>query len=172
MSAARSAKASVLRTWGIRIGIALALGLAIGAGVGVFTVNKLEPARPGAVDSLQVMLDSIASAPAAPAPAAAPLVVDGATPPPPVSHMVPQIVDLDEGSARAALVAAGLQVGEVRFAASAKAAGTVLATDPSAGTLVNANTPVVLILSDGRAPADTGAQFARSSSASRRLSQP
>lgn len=170
MNAAR-AKSTVLRTWLVRLSVALVLGLAIGAGAGVFTVNKLEPARPGAVDSLQTMLDSIASAPAAPAPAAAPA-TDSAAAPPVVSHMVPQIIDLDEGSARAAIVAAGLQVGEVRFSASIKAAGTVLATDPAVGTLVNTGTPVVLILSDGRAPADTGALTHLSLSVSRRLPLP
>lgn len=170
MSAARSAKGSVLRTWSIRLGIALALGLAIGAGAGVFTVNKLEPARPGAVDSLQLMLDSIAAAPAAPVPTATP-VADSA-PPTPAGVTVPTVVDLDEGAARNAIVTAGLQVGEVRFAASTKAAGTVLATEPAAGTVVNAGTPVVLILSDGRAPTDTGTFVSRSHSDPRRLPLP
>ncbi|MCA0375059.1 MAG: PASTA domain-containing protein [Gemmatimonadetes bacterium] len=144
------------RTWLIRIGLALVLGLAVGAGAGVFAVNTLEPGRAGVADSLQLMLDSIAKAPAAPPPEATPS-IDSAPAAPPAAVAVPSVIDLDEGAARDALVAAGLQVGEVRFAASAKAAGTVLATEPAAGTTLATGTPVVLILSDGRPPADTGA---------------
>jgi serine/threonine-protein kinase len=117
------------------------------------------------------MLDSIAAAPGA-APPSAPA-DSAASTKTAAAATVPTMVDLDEGAARAAIVAAGLQVGEVRFAASTKTAGTVLATDPGAGTVVNAGTSVVLILSDGRAPVDTGnAAPASPSSAPRRLSQP
>jgi hypothetical protein len=148
-----------LKTWGKRALIALVAGVSIGAGAGVMTVNKLEPGRGTGVDSLAVMLDSIARGrvPAArgaeegeaqseekrPAPA------DSATAPTADLIAVPALTDMEEGAARNALLDAGLQVGEVQFQASPKAAGTVLSTIPVAGSNVAPNTPVTLVLSDG-----------------------
>jgi len=56
----RGGGTAALKTWGRRALIALVAGASIGAGAGVFTVNKLEPGRGTGVDSLAVMLDSIA----------------------------------------------------------------------------------------------------------------
>lgn len=160
MSAARKSGASPARTWLVRGVVALLIGGALGAGAGVFTVNKLEPGRGNGVDSLQVMLDSIAKGrlaadsgvptPAAPAssqPDTQAAAVD--------SVPVPAVVDLEEGAARNAIRDAGLLVGDVSFQASTKPAGTVLASTPAAGTFVARGTPVVLTLSDGRPPTDT-----------------
>ena len=152
----------VWRRWGTRALIALVLGASLGAGAGVYTVNKLEPGRGTGVDSLAVMLDSIARGrvpadstngaaatgdteePAAEAPEAAVLVA------------VPALADLvvarigEEGAARNALVDAGLSVGEIQFQSSSKPAGTVLSSLPVAGSQVKPETPVALVLSDGR----------------------
>lgn len=148
---------ATLKRWGTRALMALVIGGSLGVGAGVFTVNKLEPGRGTGVDSLAVMLDSIAKG-AVPAgdtektearsddaasagnaaPSAAALVA------------VPSLVDLEEGAARNALLDAGLQVGEIQFQSSPKPAGTVLASIPIAGANVVPNTAVTLVLSDGR----------------------
>lgn len=151
---------SPARTWLVRGIIALVLGAALGAGTGVFAVNKLEPGRGNGVDSLQVMLDSIAkgriaadsgvktpAAPAASQPDSEALVAD--------SVPVPSVADLEEGAARNAIRDAGLQVGEVIFQANPKPAGTVLASTPAAGSFVALGSAVSLTLSDGRPPSDT-----------------
>jgi beta-lactam-binding protein with PASTA domain len=46
-------------------------------------------------------------------------------------------------------------VGEVRFEASTKPAGTVLGSVPAGGTRVTRTSAVSLVLSDGRPPTDT-----------------
>lgn len=155
---------TALATWSTRALIALVLGASIGAGAGVVTVNRLEPGRGTGVDSLAVMLDSIArgkvptagadTAEAESKTSAAP--VDSAAAPATELIAVPALADLEEGAARNALLDAGLQVGEVQFQASPKPAGTVLSTMPVAGSNVAPGTPVTLVLSDGRtAPPDT-----------------
>lgn len=146
-----------LRLWGVRLLVALLFGGAIGAGAGVFTVNKLEPGRGTGVDSLAVMLDSIAKGavptdetgpgPAQPGRAAADTTVSAA----PALVAVPALVGLEEGAARNALLDAGLDVGEIQFQSSPQPAGTVLACLPVAGAMVPPDTPVTLVLSDGRA---------------------
>ncbi|WP_306520783.1 PASTA domain-containing protein [Gemmatimonas sp.] len=154
---------AALKTWGARALIALVAGASIGAGAGVFTVHKLEPGRGTGVDSLAVMLDSIArgKVPAATGGAkkGAAQRNDSATPTdsaataPAELIAVPVLTDLEEGAARNALLDAGLQVGEVQFQASPKPAGTVLSSIPLAGSNVAPNTPVTLVLSDGRTSA-------------------
>ena len=158
MAQTRRRSTTTLKTWSIRALLALVAGASIGAGAGVMTVNKLEPGRGTGVDSLAVMLDSIARGkvptggeeeteapreqPAAPADSAAAPAVELVA--------VPALTDMEEGPARTALLDAGLQVGEVQFQASPKPAGTVLSTIPIAGSNVSPNTPVTLVLSDGR----------------------
>ncbi|MCE2899626.1 MAG: PASTA domain-containing protein [Gemmatimonas sp.] len=168
MTAAKARKAATPgRRWLGRALVAVVLGLAIGGAGGVFSVQKLEPGPGTGVDSLQVMLDSIATGriaktaaapPASPEPVAteAPRVAadSAATPAEPTLVLVPAVVDLEEGTARTAILDAGLQVGEVQFQASAKPAGTVLATSPVSGARVPTLTAVSLVLSDGRPPAD------------------
>jgi hypothetical protein len=163
-SAPRKAKSpkTAARRWLTRFSIALLIGLSLGGGAGVFTVNRLEPGRANSVDSLQVMLDSIARGRIAPARApetAAPSEAPVAAPEPDADSTydttVPTLVDLEEGDARTAILNAGLEVGEVRFQASTKPAGTVLGSAPAGGTRVTRTSAVSLVLSDGRPPTDT-----------------
>lgn len=149
--------ATPLTRWGVRALVALVLGASLGAGAGVFTVNKLEPGQGTGVDSLAVMLDSIAKG-AVPAEDTGKSKTSGgsaaasenATSPAAERVPVPSLVNLEEGAARNALLDAGLQVGEIQFQRSPKPAGTVLASRPQAGTAVSPDTPVSLLLSDGR----------------------
>jgi len=157
----RRGSTTTIKTWATRALLALVAGASIGAGAGVMTVNKLEPGRGTGVDSLAVMLDSIArgkvptgsaeegeaqnAKPGAPADSAAAPAVE--------LIAVPALTDFEEGAARTALLDAGLQVGEVQFQASPKPAGTVLSSIPIAGSNVAPNTPVTLVLSDGRTSA-------------------
>lgn len=155
---------AALSTWGTRALIALVIGSSLGAGAGVLTVNRLEPGRGTGVDSLAAMLDSISRrGPAARGTENAATPSAGAEAPaaPAASEpaeliAVPALTDMEEGAARNALLDAGLQVGEIQFQDSPKPAGTVLSTIPVAGSNVAPNTPVTLVLSDGRtAPPDT-----------------
>lgn len=165
-TATKKSASSPARRWIGRTVVAVVLGLAIGGGGGAFAVQKLEPGPGTGVDSLEVMLDSIATGriakPVAAAPAAPPMPDSQATAAAPDSVvtpagetvLVPSVIDLEEGTARNAILDAGLQVGEVQFQASAKPAGTVLATSPVSGTRVPTLTAVSLVLSDGRPPTD------------------
>jgi hypothetical protein len=162
--AGRSSGSAAFKLWGIRALIAIVAGVSIGAGAGVMTVSKLEPGRGTGVDSLAVMLDSIAKG-RIPEPTAqersseakrkADSVSSEAEAPPVELIAVPQVTDMEEGAARNALLDAGLQVGEVQFQASSKPAGTVLSSMPLAGAQVAPQTPVTLVLSDGRTGTDT-----------------
>ncbi|MBL0937455.1 MAG: PASTA domain-containing protein [Gemmatimonadaceae bacterium] len=154
---------TVARTWLIRLGIALGVGLLVGASAGVVTVNSLEPGRPNSVDSLQVMLDSIAGGRLPKQANADP--IDSAIAAAEADAQreandttlitVPSLLDLEEGDARNTIFDAGLQVGEVQFQSSPKPAGIVLATFPVSGARVVARTAITLVLSDGRPPVDT-----------------
>lgn len=151
---------ATLKLWGKRALIALVAGASLGAGAGVLTVNRLEPGRGTGVDSLAVMLDSIARGrvPAggtegAEARSAADSAASAAPAAPAELVAVPTLEGLEEGAARNALLDAGLSVGEIEFQASPKPAGTVLASVPIAGAKLAPETPVTLVLSDGR-PAD------------------
>jgi hypothetical protein len=154
-----------LRTWGIRAGAAIATGLLIGVAGGIFTVNTLEPGRGNGVDSLQVMLDSIARG-TLPETSAKPREVEsrgGAdnadvltrTSPANGRIPVPDVVGLEEGDARNAILDAGFQVGDIQFRASAQPPGVVLSTIPARGTPLPSGGLVALVLSDGRAGADS-----------------
>jgi len=160
------------RTWLIRMGVAVLAGLAIGGAGGVVTVNTLEPGRAGSVDSLQLMLDSLASGKQAKAGAdpidsaiaaaeaqqaeQARLQAEANAQADAVGLLtVPSLLDLEEGEARNTIVDAGLQVGEVQFQSSPKPAGTVLGTFPVSGARVNRGSSVTLVLSDGRPAVDT-----------------
>lgn len=144
--------------------VAIAAGLVIGAAGGVAGVNILEPGRPGQRDSLQLMLDSLQrakdkespmsrrrAADSADAARRAQRVADSiALANDPNAPVVPEVVGLDEGAARTAIEDAGLNVGSVIFRADSAAAGTVLASTPSAGRKVRPGTAVDIVLSDGR----------------------
>jgi hypothetical protein len=158
----RTGRSTSLSAWGTRVLIALIAGASIGAGAGVATVYRLEPGRGTGVDSLAVLLDSIArgKVPAARGtenpetpPDASGTLADSAAAEPADLVAVPDLTDLEEGAARLALLDAGLQAGEIQFQASPKPAGTVLSSFPVAGALVPPTTAVTLVLSDGRSPA-------------------
>ena len=176
----RSKRSSLTRLWSIRLAVAVAAGLLFGAAGGVVGVNTLEPGRPAQPDSLQLMLDSIASGvPAArpatsvaPAVPAAPAALDSvsspvvtpARPAIPAADAassassditVPNLAGVEEGAARVALTGAGFVIGSTEFRASRSPTGTVLTTLPTAGAFVKRGTPISLVLSDGRAPVDS-----------------
>lgn len=170
-SVRRNPRASLTRVWLIRLGVALGAGLLAGATIGVVGVNTLEPGRPQQADSLQIMLDSIAkgqtpaaardsggdagaSAAAGDAAATTPQ-ADTTKPASDSTATVPDVVGVEEGAARTALLAAGLTIGGTEFRASTSPAGTVLSTLPVFGASVRRGTSIALVLSDGRAPADT-----------------
>jgi len=149
--------------WLIRLGAALGAGLAIGAAIGVVGVNTIEPGRPQQADSLQIMLDSIARG-QTPATARDTADADDAAddaaantkaPSADSTIVVPDLVGVEEGAARTALADAGFMVGGTEFRSSRSPTGTVLATQPVSGAAVARGTTVSLILSDGRAPADS-----------------
>ena len=165
----RGPNAKATRTWLIRGTIAAVAGLLLGGAGGVATVRTLEPGRANAVDSVQAVLDSIARG-TIPEPTAAQRdqaskrQADSASLVTPAADSaasedtllpVPDVVGLEEGPARDKLLTAGLLVGEVQFRASSSPAGIVLATTPSAGSLLAASGTVALVISDGRSPADT-----------------
>lgn len=161
------------RRWLGRLTIAAVIGASIGAGGGIMTVRKLEPGRPNGVDSLQVMLDSLARGRIAPkvvdVPATAPAAAESALVTDSTAGdstaidstadlagiRIPAVVGLDEGRARAALLEVGLAVGGVQFQPSTQPAGTVLGTIPAVGVPVAPGLAITLMLSDGRPPVDT-----------------
>ena len=183
MRSTRSKRSSLTRLWSIRLAVAVAAGLLFGAAGGVVGVNTLEPGRPAQPDSLQLMLDSIASgvpaartatpgAPAVPAAQTVPAALDSVSSPlvtpvgpanPPSDAAssassditVPNLAGVEEGAARVALTGAGFVIGSTEFRASRSPTGTVLTTLPTAGAFVKRGTPISLVLSDGRAPVDS-----------------
>ncbi len=168
MSAAKKRGATTTRTWLLRGVVAALAGLIIGGAGGVVTVRTLEPGRANAVDSVQAVLDSIArGAIAEPTAvdgaqvskreaesAAQTSVLDSTTAPDDVRLPVPDVVGLEEGTARDKLLASGLLVGDVQFRASTSPAGTVLAVTPPAGSLLAKSATVSLVISDGRSPVE------------------
>ena len=165
----RTPMSRTTRTWLIRGTVAAVTGVMIGGAGGVVTVRTLEPGRANAVDSVQAVLDSIARG-TIPEPTAADRdqevqrQADSASQAKQSADSaanadvllpVPDVVGLEEGPARDKLLEAGLLVGDVQFRASSSPAGTVLAATPPAGSLLAASGTVSLVISDGRAPADT-----------------
>lgn len=154
---------SVLK-WSIRALVVIIVGGALGVGAGVLAVNRLEPGRPNSVDSLAVMLDSLSSGRIQGTSSGrtdSSTAGDGShdasqsAAPDTARATVPSVVGFEEGDARNAILAAGLQVGEVTFSLSGKPAGTVLSTSPNGGTPVAPGFAVSLVLSDGRGTVDT-----------------
>lgn len=159
--------------WFGRAAIAVVLGLAIGAGGGVFGVNTLEPGRPEQPDSLQLSLDS-ATASMLPnvkdpltarreldsvAQAEADAVqrmADSMTREQTVGGVpVPELVGMDEGSARAVIASVGFSMGSVETRPSRLSAGTVIASSPAGHALAAPGTPISLTVSNGRTPPDS-----------------
>ncbi len=162
----------VLKKWLVRGAIAATAGLIIGGAGGVVTVRTLEPGRANAIDSVQAVLDSIARG-TIPEPtaqerdqetkrqsdsvAATQAAQDRADAAQQADLLipVPDLVGMQEGPAREKLLEAGLLAGDVEFQASSSPAGTVLGTNPPSRAMLATGTPVSLVISDGRNPADT-----------------
>lgn len=144
------------RRWALRFGMAAMLGVLCGAGGAVIAVVRLDPVRVTRAEKTRSKtVGTPASKPAAvwpdpdSAPANLPAEERAFGEEPLTTVAVPALIDLEEGEARAAIVDMGLQVGKVEFRSSTRPAGIVLATIPTAGTLVAVQTAVTLILSDG-----------------------
>lgn len=76
---------------------------------------------------------------------------------PPASIQVPQLVGLDEESAKATIAASGLSVGEIKAQPTSTApAGTVLAQNPPAGTQVEPGTAVDLLVAASASSPEMG----------------
>ncbi len=165
-----------LSTWFVRALIAVVAGLAIGAGSGVFAVNTLEPGRPEQSDSLQLALDSVTASnlPNAKDPLmvrreldsaaqteAERLIADSVANARAANEStangvpVPELVGMDEGSARAVIASVGFSIGAVETRPSRLPAGTVLSTLPAGHQLAAPGTPIALVLSNGRTPPDS-----------------
>jgi serine/threonine-protein kinase len=68
---------------------------------------------------------------------------------------VPNLIGQTRGEASSTLNAAGLQLGSVSEEPAAQAAGTVIRSDPGAGTEVERDSQVNLVLSTGPTPSPT-----------------
>ena len=68
---------------------------------------------------------------------------------------MPNLIGQTRNEATATLNAAGLQLGQVDNEPSAQEAGTVIRSDPGAGTDVERNSQVNLVLSTGPTPSPT-----------------
>lgn len=160
-----------LRTWLVRAAVIGVLGLAAGGASGVIAVKILEPGHPEQSDAVQVAFDSTAKG-------ADPIAKDKlslrrdldsveaaqreqriadslAIMPPTGELTVPNVVGIEEGSARAVIAAAGFTVGTVQFRPSRAAAGTVLGTVPVNGAYAPRGAAIAMVLSDGHAPPDS-----------------
>ena len=167
MAATNSRRRAVTgRTW-IRRGIvAVVVGASLGAGVGVAGVMRFEPGRSGQSDSLTLMLDSVRDqraiddaniqrreAERAASAAREQQVNDSiALANDPNAPVVPDVVLMEEGVARAAIESAGLTIGAIIFRGDSAPMGTVIGTTPTVGTKVRVGTAIELLLSDGRPP--------------------
>lgn len=164
-------KPASVRTWLIRAAIVSVVGLAAGGTSGVIAVRTLEPGHPERPDSQQVALDSMAKGTvptakdklsirrdldSAEAAQREQRIADSlAIMPPTGEATVPNVVGIDEGSARAVIAAAGFTVGTVQFRPSRAAAGTVLGTVPVNGAYAPRGAAIAMVLSDGHAPPDS-----------------
>lgn len=150
MAQRRKTSKTTPRTWFIRAGIAIGVGLLVGFGTGAAGVHFLQP--PGVVtadvDSTSGTRKPRGSDAAEEAPAAEPeKPKDGV--------VVPELVGLEEGDARAAIVHAGFTVGSVTFKAGSQRMGTVVECFPVAGEAVPLPATINLILSDGKVRPDS-----------------
>ena len=153
MMARRRATRTTLRTWLIRGAIGIAGGIVVGFGLGALGVRMLQPvgavAAEPAVDSTRKPRGpSVTSEEPAP-------VVQAEQPRDGI--VVPQLIGLEEGDARQAILRAGFSVGSVTFKAGVEPLGTVVASFPVPGEAVVLPAMVNLILSDGKRKPDSTA---------------
>lgn len=163
---ARRRMSSTARTWAIRAAIGLGSGLVLGFVIGAITVRVMQPAvviapdggRPTstrrtpvareAEDNGQDGQNTSSSENEMP--------VNGA----PVNGIrVPQLVGMEEGDARKAILRSGFAVGSVTFKASSEPLGRVVESIPVPGEAVVLPAMVSLILSDGKGRPDSLSNF-------------
>lgn len=151
MARRKSTGTTTGRTWLIRAGIAIAAGIVVGFATGAAAVRYLQP--PGVIPTDSGAADSTRK------PKSAATATDEAVEPetakPKNGVVVPELVGMEEGDARAAIVNAGFTVGSVTFKADAKRMGTVVASFPIPGEAVPLPASINLILSDGKARPDS-----------------
>ena len=164
-------KPASLRTWLVRAAIIGVIGLAAGGASGVIAVKLLEPGHPASSDAQQVAVDSTTTGTApiekdklsvrrdldsVEAAQREQRIADSLAIMPPTGELtVPNVVGIEEGSARAVIAAAGFSVGTVQFRQSRAAAGTVLGTVPVNGAYAPRGAAIAMVLSDGHAPPDS-----------------
>lgn len=150
MARRRSRSKTTPRTWFIRAGIAIAVGIPVGFGTGAAAVRFLQP--PGVVTADNDSSET----------ARKPRGGDAAEEAPPAEAekpkegiVVPELVGMEEGDARAAIVHAGFTVGSVTFKAGSQRMGTVVESFPVPGESVPLPATINLILSDGKVRPDS-----------------
>ncbi|MEP6836298.1 MAG: PASTA domain-containing protein [Gemmatimonas sp.] len=142
---------TTLRTWLIRAAISIAIGIVAGFGLGAVAVRVLQPpvtvsVDPGADSTRKPRGPVVANE----EPAAEPEK-------PKNGIVVPQLIGMEEGDARQAIVHAGFTIGSVTFKAGPPPMGNVVASFPVPGEAVVLPAMVNLILSDGKGRADSAA---------------
>jgi len=151
MARRRMGKASG-KTWAIRASIGMGAGLLLGFLVGAVTVRLVQPPDVVASDRADHATvrkpQSIADAPSEELP---PQDVT----PPTTGVLVPQLIGLEEGDARTAILRAGFAVGSVTFKSSPQPLGIVVESIPVPGEAVVLPATVSLILSDGKGRPDS-----------------
>lgn len=131
--------------------IGLAAGVLVAAVVaGILAVTVLSappPSRAGA----DTVVSEASPSPSATVSVPAPVVPETGPSPSPTADdvVVPPVEGVDAATAIAALRAAGLESGEVVARSSARAGGTVLSSEPDAGTTVARGSIVVLVVASG-----------------------
>ena len=151
MARRRSTSQTEPRVWFIRAGVGVAAGILVGFGTGAAAVHYLQP--PGAAIADGVATDSTRK----------PRNVSDAVEEAPVAEaekpkdgvVVPSLVGMEEGYARAAITHAGFSIGSVTFRGGAERMGTVLASIPVPGEAVPLPATINLILSDGKGRPDS-----------------
>ena len=152
--ARRRSKAKITpRTWFIRAGVGIAIGIVAGFAIGAAGVHFLQP--PGVVtpetdaeDGSRKSRSGSETADESPA-------VEEEKPK--MGIVVPELLGLEEGDARAAIVNAGFTVGTVTFRGDSERMGSVVASFPVSGEAVRLPGTINLILSDGKGRPDSTA---------------
>lgn len=152
MARRRSTSRTTPRTWFIRAGVGIAVGILVGFGMGAAGVRYLQP--PGVVTPDTSATDS-SRKPRNTAEADEP--GPAAEPERPTGTVVPELVGMEEGDARAAIRNAGFNVGSVTFRGGSERMGTVVTTIPIPGEAVQLPATINLILSDGKGRPDSSA---------------
>jgi len=150
MMAKRRGSKTTLRTWMVRGAIGIVAGIAVGFAIGAVGVRVLQP--PGVIAAEPVVDNTRKPRPTAQEPAA-----EAQAEKPRDGIVVPQLIGMEEGDARQAILRAGFSIGSVTFKADVEPLGTVVASFPVPGEAVVLPAMVNLILSDGKGKADSTA---------------